>query len=65
MKAAYPELVESAERVAKVVLAEEKQFARVLEIGVRGASIRPLPKASLMAARPSTSTKPTACPSTS
>ena len=30
MKAAYPELVESAERVSKVVLAEEQQFARVL-----------------------------------
>ena len=35
MVAAYPELVESAERVAKVVLAEEEQFARVLEIGAR------------------------------
>jgi len=33
MAGAYPELNESAERVAKVVLAEEKQFARVLEIG--------------------------------
>ena len=30
MVAAYPELKESAERVAKVVLAEEEQFARVL-----------------------------------
>ena len=30
MKVAYPELVETAERVAKVVLAEEQQFARVL-----------------------------------
>jgi alanyl-tRNA synthetase len=30
MLAAYPELKESAERVAKVVLAEELQFARVL-----------------------------------
>jgi alanyl-tRNA synthetase len=30
MSAAYPELDESAERVAKVVLAEELQFARVL-----------------------------------
>jgi alanyl-tRNA synthetase len=30
MKVAYPELVETAERVAKVVLAEEEQFARVL-----------------------------------
>jgi alanyl-tRNA synthetase len=33
MVAAYPELGESAERVAKVVLAEEEQFARVLELG--------------------------------
>ncbi len=33
MSAAYPELVESAERVAKVVLAEELQFARVMEAG--------------------------------
>ncbi|MBS1821575.1 MAG: alanine--tRNA ligase [Acidobacteria bacterium] len=30
MGAAYPELKESADRVAKVVLAEEQQFARVL-----------------------------------
>jgi alanyl-tRNA synthetase len=30
MKVAYPELVETAQRVAKVVLAEEEQFARVL-----------------------------------
>ncbi|MGA8110200.1 MAG: alanine--tRNA ligase-related protein, partial [Acidobacteriaceae bacterium] len=29
----YPELKESADRVAKVVEAEERQFARVLEIG--------------------------------
>jgi alanyl-tRNA synthetase len=35
MVAAYPELGESAERVAKVVLAEELQFARVLAIGSR------------------------------
>ena len=35
MVAAYPELAESAERVAKVVLAEEEQFARVIELGVR------------------------------
>jgi alanyl-tRNA synthetase len=33
MVAAYPELKESADRVAKVVLAEEQQFARVLEAG--------------------------------
>jgi len=35
MKGAYPDLVDSAERVAKVVEAEEKQFARVLELGAR------------------------------
>ncbi len=35
MSAAYPELKGAAERVAKVVLAEELQFARVLEIGSR------------------------------
>ncbi len=33
--APYPELKESADRVAKVVEAEERQFARVLEIGDR------------------------------
>ncbi|MDQ2835695.1 MAG: alanine--tRNA ligase [Acidobacteriota bacterium] len=33
MRAAYPELKETAERVAKVVLAEEEQFARVLVLG--------------------------------
>ncbi|HEY6446204.1 MAG TPA: alanine--tRNA ligase [Acidobacteriaceae bacterium] len=33
MQDAYPELKESADRVAKVVEAEENQFARVLEIG--------------------------------
>jgi alanyl-tRNA synthetase len=33
MATAYPELKESADRVAKVVEAEERQFARVLEIG--------------------------------
>jgi alanyl-tRNA synthetase len=35
MQGAYPELKESADRVAKVVEAEERQFARVLEIGDR------------------------------
>jgi alanyl-tRNA synthetase len=35
MSVAYPELKESAERVAKVVLAEEQQFARVLNSGAR------------------------------
>ncbi len=35
MQGAYPELVDSADRVAKVVHAEEKQFARVLERGFR------------------------------
>jgi len=34
MQAAYPELKESADRVAKVVEAEERQFARVLELGL-------------------------------
>src|ERR1700738_4188386 len=33
MQAAYPELKETAERVSKVVLAEEEQFARVMSIG--------------------------------
>ena len=33
MQGAYPELVDSAARVAKVVEAEEKQFDRVLKIG--------------------------------
>lgn len=33
MQVAYPELKESAERVSKVVLAEEQQFARVLATG--------------------------------
>src|SRR5712664_4107779 len=35
MVGAYPELKESAERVAKVVLAEEEQFARTLELGLK------------------------------
>jgi alanyl-tRNA synthetase len=34
MQGAYPELVDSASRVAKVVEAEEKQFDRVLKIGM-------------------------------
>ena len=33
MAVAYPELNDSAERIAKVVEAEERQFARVLEVG--------------------------------
>ena len=33
MQGAYPELADSATRVAKVVEAEEKQFARVIEVG--------------------------------
>jgi alanyl-tRNA synthetase len=33
MQGAYPELKESADRVAKVVEAEENQFARVIEVG--------------------------------
>jgi alanyl-tRNA synthetase len=35
MKVAYPELSETAERVANVVLAEEEQFARTLELGLK------------------------------
>jgi alanyl-tRNA synthetase len=35
MKDAYPELVESAERVAKVVLTEETRFAHTLELGLK------------------------------
>ena len=35
MQAAYPELKESADRVSKVVLAEEEQFARVLTAGTK------------------------------
>jgi alanyl-tRNA synthetase len=35
MQNAYPELKDSSERIAKIVLAEETQFARVLEIGDR------------------------------
>ena len=35
MQGAYPELLDSADRVARVVEAEEKQFARVLAIGYR------------------------------
>jgi alanyl-tRNA synthetase len=34
MFGAYPELIDSADRVAKVVEAEEKQFDRVLKIGL-------------------------------
>ena len=34
MQGAYPELIDSAARVAKVIEAEEKQFDRVLKIGL-------------------------------
>jgi alanyl-tRNA synthetase len=34
MQGAYPELLDSADRVAKVVEAEEKQFDRVLKVGL-------------------------------
>jgi alanyl-tRNA synthetase len=34
MEVAYPELKESSDRVSKVVLAEERQFARVMEAGL-------------------------------
>jgi len=33
MQGAYPELIDSADRVSKVILAEEKQFDRVLKLG--------------------------------
>ena len=33
MQGAYPDLADSADRIAKVILAEEKQFDRVLKIG--------------------------------
>ena len=36
MKVAYPELVETAERVVKIVLAEEQQFARVISSALTG-----------------------------
>ena len=35
MAVAYPELVTNADRVSKIVLAEEQQFARVMELGAR------------------------------
>jgi alanyl-tRNA synthetase len=35
MKDAYPELVESAERVSKVIFEEERRFAHTLEIGLK------------------------------
>ena len=35
MQGAYPELIDTADRVAKVVEAEEKQFARVIALGAR------------------------------
>src|SRR5438270_1634021 len=34
MKDAYPELIESAKRVADVILSEEKRFAHTLELGL-------------------------------
>jgi alanyl-tRNA synthetase len=34
MQGAYPDLIDSADRVAKVIEAEEKQFDRVLKIGM-------------------------------
>jgi len=34
MSVAYPELRETADRIAKVVLAEEQQFARTLQLGL-------------------------------
>jgi alanyl-tRNA synthetase len=35
MKDAYPELIESAKRVAEVILSEEKRFAHTLDIGLQ------------------------------
>ena len=35
MKNAYPELMESSERVSKIILQEERQFARTLSVGWR------------------------------
>jgi alanyl-tRNA synthetase len=35
MKDAYPELLESAKRVAEVILSEEKRFANTLDIGLK------------------------------
>ncbi|HTX76068.1 MAG TPA: alanine--tRNA ligase [Terracidiphilus sp.] len=35
MKGAYPDLIDSADRVARVVEAEERQFDRVLKVGSR------------------------------
>ena len=35
MAVAYPELRDTAERVSKIVLAEEEQFARTLELGLK------------------------------
>ena len=35
MAVAYPELVSAVDRVSKIVLAEEQQFARVMELGSR------------------------------
>ena len=35
MKDAYPELVESAKRVAEVILSEEKRFANTLDLGLK------------------------------
>ncbi len=35
MSVAYPELIQSAERVSKIVLSEEEQFARTIDVGLR------------------------------
>src|ERR1700757_4673212 len=40
MQNAYPELRETADRVAKVVEAEERQFARVMEVGAKQLNAR-------------------------
>ena len=64
MQGAYPELIDSAARVAKVVEAEEKQFDRVLKIGLTRLD-EELKRATSPARRHSISTKPLACRSTS
>ncbi|HLW83787.1 MAG TPA: alanine--tRNA ligase [Candidatus Sulfotelmatobacter sp.] len=54
MKDAYPELVDAADRVAKIVKAEELQFARTLDVGLERLEqdFRPLRAAKFLAERP-------------
>ncbi len=73
MQDAYPELAESADRVARVVRAEEERFGRTLALGSKqlDAAIEQVRKESETASRccrarpPSISTRPTACRLTS